>query len=210
MAKYFKEGMEAYKVGEYLVSMDRLSKAYSIDPTNEDLSRAIPRIQVVSTWINAEKGTSVEAEATRTGIAYYIENDINNAIMAMRHAYSLQPQNENLRRLLNEVEKEAGQTLTPISGIKSTSAPALSLIEQKQEKAREYFSKKQYDAAINECQEILIIDSKNLLALKRMGSCYYQMGLKDKAIATWKKVLEIDPTDKDVLDILRMFGGEQK
>jgi len=26
-------------------------------------------------------------------------------------------------------------------------------------------------------------------------------------MATWKKVLEIDPTDKDVLDILQMFQG---
>jgi len=207
MVKFFKEGMEAYKIGEYRVAMDRLSEAYSIDPTNEDLARAIPRIQIVSTWIEAEKGTTNEAEAIRTGIAYYIEGDINSSVMALRHAYSLQPQNEMLRRLLNDVEKAAGQTLTPISGTKTTSAPALNLIERKQENAREYFSKKQYDAAINECQEILIIDPKNVLALKRMGSCYYQMGLKEKAMATWKKVLEIDPTDKDVLDILKMFEG---
>ena len=210
MAKYFKEGMEAYKIGEYLVAMDRLSRAYGIDPTNEDLARAIPRIQVVSGWIEAEKGTTNESEAIRTGIAYYIEGDVNNSVMALRHAYSLQPQHEKLRRLLNDIEKEAGQVLTPISGTKLTTAPALSLVEQKQEKAREFFSKKQYDAAINECQEILIIDPKNVLALKRMGSCYYQMGLKDKAVATWKKVLEIDPTDKDVLDILKMFEGENK
>ena len=210
MVKYFKEGMEAYKIGEYLVANERLSKAYSIDPSNEDLARAIPRIQVVQTYVPAEKGTTMEAEAVRTGIAYFIEGDLNSSVMSLRHAYSLQPQNEQLRLLLNEVEKQAGQTLTPVSGTKVTAAPALSLIEQKQEKAREYFSKKQYDAAINECQEILIIDSKNVLALKRMGSCYYQMGLKEKAIATWKKVLEIDPTDKDVLDILQMFQGEAK
>src|SRR3989339_1307659 len=210
MARYFKEGMEAYKIGEYLVAMDRLSKAYGIDPTNDDLARAIPRIQVVSGWIEAEKGTTNESEAIRTGIAYYIEGDVNNSVMALRHAYSLQPQHEKLRRLLNDIEKEAGQVLTPISGTKLTTAPALSLVEQKQEKAREFFSKKQYDAAINECQEILIIDPKNVLALKRMGSCYYQMGLKEKAITTWKKVLEIDPTDKDVLDILKMFEGETK
>ncbi|MFA5778748.1 MAG: PorV/PorQ family protein [Elusimicrobiota bacterium] len=207
MVKFFKEGMEAYKIGEYRVAMDRLSQAYSIDPSNDDLARAIPRIQIVSTWIEAEKGTTSESEAVRTGIAYYIEGDINSSVMALRFAYSLQPQHETLRRLLNDVEKEAGQTLTPISGTKTTSAPALNLIEQKQEKARDYFQKKQYDAAINECQEILIIDTKNVLALKRMGSCYYQMGLKDKALATWKKVLEIDPTDKDVLDILKMFEG---
>ncbi|MDO8735032.1 MAG: PorV/PorQ family protein, partial [Elusimicrobiota bacterium] len=207
MVKYFKEGMEAYKIGDYRVAMDRLSQAYSIDPSNDDLARAIPRIQIVSTWIEAEKGTTGESEAVRTGIAYYIEGDINSAVMALRHAYSLQPQHEMLRRLLNDVEKEAGQTLTAISGTKMTTAPALNLIEKKQEKAREYFQKKQYDAAINECQEILIIDPKNVLGLKRMGSCYYQMGLKDKAMATWKKVLEIDPTDKDVLDILQMFEG---
>jgi len=210
MARYFKEGMEAYKIGEYLVAMDRLSKAYGIDPTNDDLARAIPRIQVVSGWVEAEKGASTESEAIRTGIAYYIEGDVNNSVMALRHAYSLQPQHEKLRRLLNDIEKEAGQTLTPISGTKLTTAPALSLVEQKQERARDFFGKKQYDAAINECQEILIIDPKNVLALKRMGSCYYQMGLKEKAITTWKKVLEIDPTDKDVLDILKMFEGETK
>ncbi|MEW6555739.1 MAG: PorV/PorQ family protein [Elusimicrobiota bacterium] len=210
MAKYFREGMDAYKIGEYLVAMDRLSKAYSVDPTNEDLARALPRIQIVSGWIAAEKGTTTEAESIRTGIAYYIEGDLNSSVMALRHAYTLQPQHEKLRRLLNDVEKEAAQTLTPIAGTKLTTAPALNLIEQKQEKAREYFAKKQYDAAINECQEILIIDPKNVLALKRMGSCYYQMDLKEKAVATWKKVLEIDPTDKDVLDILKMFEGELK
>ncbi|HAX61739.1 MAG TPA: hypothetical protein DCX95_04150, partial [Elusimicrobia bacterium] len=51
------------------------------------------------------------------------------------------------------------------------------------------------------------IDPKNVLALERMGSCYYQMGLKDKAMATWKKVLEIDPANRDVKKILKMFGG---
>lgn len=205
MLRYYKEGMEAYKVGEYLTAMNLLSKAYSIDPTDDDLARAIPKIQVVSSFIEREKGTTNEAEANRTGIAYYIEGDIQKAVLALRHAYSLQPNREELRRLLNEAEKESGETLTAAEGTKMTTAPALNLIEKKQEKAREFFAQKKYDAAINECQEILIIDPKNILALKRMGSCYYQMGLKEKAIATWKKVLEIDPVEKDVLDILQMF-----
>ncbi|HAX61870.1 MAG TPA: hypothetical protein DCX95_04865 [Elusimicrobia bacterium] len=120
----------------------------------------------------------------------------------------------DLRYSIYRIQNEIGipsvlNTLSTILsyGKKPLDDPALTLIEKKHEKARDYFAKKQYDAAINECWEILTIDPKNVLALERMGSCYYQMGLKDKAMATWKKVLEIDPANRDVKKILKMFGG---
>jgi len=86
------------------------------------------------------------------------------------------------------------------------SAHSSKLVEQKQEKAFNYIQKKQYDTAINECREILIMDPNNAIALERMGSCYYQLGQKGKALETWEKVIKIDPANEDVKKILKSFS----
>ena len=45
-----------------------------------------------------------------------------------------------------------------------------------------------------------------MLVLKRLGSNYYVLGNKDKALEIWRRVLAIDPNDKEVAQFVKNMG----
>ncbi len=80
----------------------------------------------------------------------------------------------------------------------------MNLVEQKLYVALKNIYSARYDIAIMECQDVLELEPENVLAMTRLGSAYYALGNRDKAIEIWKRALEIDPNNKDILDFLEI------
>jgi len=55
-------------------------------------------------------------------------------------------------------------------------------------------------------EQILYFEPENMLVLKRLGSNYYVLGNKDKALEIWRRVLAIDPNDKEVAQFVKNMG----
>ncbi len=60
-----------------------------------------------------------------------------------------------------------------------------------------------YQAAVDVLQALSFFDKDNPTVYERMGSSYYMMGEKEKAISSWNTVLFLDPTDKDVEEVIK-------
>src|SRR3989339_1492569 len=83
------------------------------------------------------------------------------------------------------------------------------LLEYKLIKSSDLFRQKEYADAMKVCKEVLEFDSKNIIALKRLGSIYYMSDMKDKAKEIWEKVLLLDPLDTEVKEILKTVKPDQ-
>ena len=79
------------------------------------------------------------------------------------------------------------------------------LLKEKLKKAGRAFYLRQFDAAVRECEEVLVLDGENHQAWTKLGSSYYMMGDQERAKEAFKKALSIKPGD----EIIRRFMREQ-
>ena len=52
-----------------------------------------------------------------------------------------------------------------------------------------------YDRAIVTLNEILALEPRDVLALKRLGSAYFSLGQKKRAKESWERALVLQPND---------------
>jgi cytochrome c-type biogenesis protein CcmH/NrfG len=55
---------------------------------------------------------------------------------------------------------------------------------------------------VRRAQDVLDLEPNNTTALEIMGSAFYMMEQKDKALSIWRRVLEIDPANKAVKEFI--------
>jgi tetratricopeptide (TPR) repeat protein len=203
------KGLEAYRAGDYSLALQHFNKANDIDPSNREAKHMSEKLSLVVSIFPEMKETTREAEIIRNAINSYIEGDYKTAVNGFRYAYSLQPQNESLLKMLNLVEKEAKMPQTMPERVPSPiGAEPLTLVARKLYAALQYIYNREYDKAVIECQEVLKLEPNNETALERLGSALYMMGEKEKAKEVWLRVLEINPNNKVVLEFLKQLGVE--
>ncbi|MBD3272615.1 MAG: PorV/PorQ family protein [Elusimicrobia bacterium] len=200
--RLIQEGYESFKQGNYLMAVGRLNHALEIDPSNEAVSRMVGKLQKVVGLIPSSSGDDEQSELLRKGITSYVDGDNKTALNALRYAYNKHPENEELLRLLNRVEKDLG--------VERTEKPkqemiGFTLIDQKLYDARQSMYEGRYDAALRKCQEILDLEPENVTALELMGSAFFLIEQRDKAKAVWEKVLQIDPKNKVIPQFLQQL-----
>ncbi len=196
--KFYKEGIEAYRHGSYLVAFEKLNKAYEIDPQNQEIKTLLNKIQIVVGTIQMETGLTQEADLTRKGVNAYVEGDMKQAVSALKYSFTIQPENERLRQLLKRVELEAGDE------VKEELVPkGMTYVEKKLYDALESFYAGKYDLTIAACQEVLTLEPNNITALMRLGSSFFAIGQKAKAKEYWSKIIQIDPTNEQMKEFLQ-------
>lgn len=208
--KFFREGLEAFRTGNYVLALSQISRANDIDPRDPDILKVLPKIQKIATLLaSAGAAGSPEAETVTKGLSFYMDNDLRNAVETLRYAYDNQPENDSLRALLNRIEQESG---LPQTGKKGTEAVlrevGQNIVEKKQIVAQEKFYNGDFQGAIDILQEILFLEPKNALALQRMGSAFYALGFKEKALGLWGRALSEDPTNRDLIGAIRQAEEE--
>lgn len=199
---HIQEGFEAFRKGNYLLAVNKLSRALSIDPTNNDVKQMVARLQSVVSYISSAAGEGEEVGLIRKGIAAYVDGDNRTALNALRYAYNKNPSNEKVLYLLNKIEANLGEEKTVKPRI---SIAGFTLVDQKIYDARQAMYEGRYDEALKKCQEVLDIEPKNITALELMGSAFFLIDQKDKARAVWEKALEIDPNNKVIPEFLKQI-----
>jgi len=84
--------------------------------------------------------------------------------------------------------------------------PRTALVKEKLRKAATAFYTQQFDLAVKECEEAVLLDETNSIAWTRLGSAYFMMGDKDKTKRAYKKALEINPGDSVVRQFMESQG----
>lgn len=84
--------------------------------------------------------------------------------------------------------------------------PKTALVKEKLRKAASAFYVQQFDTAVKECEETVLLDENNPIAWTRLGSAYYMMGDKEKTKGAYKKALELNPNDNVVKQFMEAQG----
>jgi len=195
------EAIARYTAGQFLEAAKVLQTAYQLDPNRKDVKKMLDNLLLVTAYISsATEEEKEEHQGIRRAVVALMEGDLTTAVNSLRYAYYKNPANKPLLQLLNRLEQMASMPLT--EPYKEEIA-GWTIIDKKIYEAREDVLNGRYTDAIRKCQEILNLEPKNITALEIMGSAFFMMNEIEKAKNVWKKVLELDPTNRVVQQFLQ-------
>ncbi|MCX7957011.1 MAG: PorV/PorQ family protein [Endomicrobia bacterium] len=194
------EAIARYTAGQFLEATKSLQNAYQIDPNRKEIKKMLDNLLLITAYIQRATEDTDEHQGIRKAVVALMENDITTTVNSLRYAYYKNPSNKTLLQLLNKFEQIAGMPLT--EPYKEEIA-GWTIIDKKIYEAREDVLNGRYTDAIRKCQEILNLEPKNTTAMEIMGSAFFMMNEIEKAKAIWKKVIELDPTNKVVQQFLQ-------
>lgn len=198
---FIKQGMEAFNEGNFALAAQKFNQAQDAAPGNKQVETMIARLASVTNYVPAATGGEEAQTFIRKGaIAYVDGRDLKVAVNSLRYAFNKNPRDEKLLGLLNMVEKEAG--VADITR-RLEGPEQFTWIDQKVFDARQSIYDGHYDSAVRRAQDVLDLEPNNVTALEIMGSAFFLMEQKDKAVAVWRKVLELDPNNRSVRDFLQ-------
>ena len=197
---FVKQGMDAFQEGNFALAAQKFNQAQDAAPDNKQVKTMIGRLTNVTNFVPQAVGGEESATFIRKGaIAYVDGRDLKVAVNALRYAFNKNPRDERLLGLLNMVEKEAN-----VSEVtrRMDGPEQFTFIDQKVFDARQAVYDGHYDSAVRRAQDVLDLEPNNVTALEIMGSSFFLMEQKDKAVAVWRRVLEIDPNNRAVREFL--------
>lgn len=198
---FIKQAMEAFQEGNFALAAQKFNQAQDAAPGNKQVETMIARLAAVTGFVPSATGGEESQTFIRKGsIAYVDGRDLKVAVNALRYAFNKNPRDEKLLGLLNMVEKEAG--VADITR-RLEGPEQFTWIDQKVFDARQSIYDGHYDAAVRRAQDVLDLEPNNVTALEIMGSSFFLMEQKDKAVAVWRRVLELDPNNRSVRDFLQ-------
>jgi len=195
------QGFEAFKAGDFQLATLRLNQALDAAPHNKEIKLMVARLQAVVGNVPQALGGEEFQTFVRKGVIAYVDGrDLRGAVNALRYAYNMKPEDEDLLKLLNHVEKEASSTeiTRSVKGVQR-----FTFVDQKLYDARQAIYDGKYDLAIRRIQDVLDLEPNNVTALEIMGSAFFLMEDKVKAKAVWARVLELDPENKVVGEFIK-------
>jgi hypothetical protein len=196
-----KAGFDAFEEGNFTLALQKFNQALDSQPGNKQVQAMVARLLAVTSFMPQATGGEESQVFIRKGVSAYVDGrDLRGSVNALRYAYNKNPKDEKLLNLLNLVEKEAG--VTEITR-KMDGPEQFTWVDQKIYDARQSVYDGKYDAAVRRSQDVLDLEPNNVTALEIMGSAFYMMEQKDKAMAVWKRVLEIDPNNRSVRDFMQ-------
>ncbi len=193
----YQGAINMYKRGLFTIALDRFKNAASLDPTDPDVPLYIERLNLITPIVPQNMAQDKVSELMRRGIVYFIEGHGQSSVKTLAYALSLEPDNFTLMRLLGRVEEKTGYRVD-----RSQPASGLTLVDKMQYESLIAFKKKDYAETIKLCEDILLLEPDNALALKRMGSAFYALGEKEKAKKMWQRSLEIS-YDKKLDELIK-------
>jgi len=194
---YYVEARAAWESGKYLKAVQLLNKALAYDPKQSEWNDTLLKLDRISKIYPQATGNEKESKLIRRGVSYYLLGDTDTMLNALRYLLSLDPTNRSADELLRVIKKAHNITAPEVGTTKG-----MSLVEEKLYKCLNYFYDGKYNLVIKEAQEVLTLEPDNPIAYKRIGSAYFAIGDKKRAVKNWRKSLEINPSDEDLRDYI--------
>lgn len=184
--------------GEYGEASLKLERLMGDDPTNPRYRSLRARLSKISRHFST-LGQGRGLDLVKKALGAYLSPDPNFqfAFNALRYARDLDPNSKSIQGLLADFEEE-NRDLARYDSL----TPGMTFMEYKQIVALNNIYEGKYHLAVRTCNEILELEPKDVVALKRLGSAYYALGVKDRARDAWQKALAIAPGDEQLQKFL--------
>lgn len=198
------QGHELFKQGNYIAAIQKFNAALDVDPGNKEIQSMVAKLQdIVTDLPKAPQGDVGRLVAA--GVKSYMDGNLDSSYDNFRSAFDKEPDNAALMNLTNRIAKLAGKP--QVEQPKGAAAAARwTLVDQKLHDSLQAIYEGRYDVAIQKCDEVLRIEPNNVVAIGRMGAAFFLMGERDKAVALWKRALELDPGHRPAIEYLQQLG----
>jgi tetratricopeptide (TPR) repeat protein len=203
---FYQQAISACGSGMYQDAVVGLTQAEQLDSeytNNTEFVSMKKKVEFISSLLHETTGAHKVPELVRKGIRYYLADKYKESVDALQYAYSLNPQDKQLEKLVTTISAKTGIKLLILN-------KGMNWMDQKLFDSLNYFYAGQYDLTVSECIDMIAIEPNNALVYKRLGSAYYQLGMKDKAAQSWKKLLELNPNNPDNKDIQKLLKELEK
>ena len=197
---FLKSGMDAFQDGNFALAAQKFNQALDAQPGNKQVQAMLARLMNVTNFVpQAVGGEEFQTFVRKGAVAYVDGRDLKASVNALRYAFNKNPKDDKVLGLLNMVEKEAGvaEITRRLDGPEQ-----FTWVDQKIYDARQAVYDGKYDMAVRRSQDVLDLEPNNVIALEIMGSAFYMMEQKEKALAVWRRVLELDPSNRAVREFL--------
>jgi hypothetical protein len=186
----------------YALAVENLSKAFNLEPGLKDgewgnkfnrlsaVAKALRFAETPEREITLQKNNEQSNVAHEAIVAYTRGQDMKAFLLA----HAALGANQRGGVVFEELLSVMGE-LTRNAVRRDEILPKDVLIKEKLKKAARNFYIQRFDAAVSECEEVVLLDETSRLGWTRLGSAYYMMGNKEKARSAYSKALELDPGD---------------
>ncbi|MBI4386354.1 MAG: tetratricopeptide repeat protein [Elusimicrobia bacterium] len=186
--------------GKYQKAFLDLQPLLDLDPTNPKYQLLQTRLEgILRVLPEASPATKAFKMAVR-GLEGYVGETENLKLTynGLRYAKELAPQEpkiESLMELFRSRHPEITQQADAVT-------PGMRFLEYKRFVALNQIYDGKYDMAIETLNEVLALEPKDLISLKRLGSSYYAIGHVSRARQIWSEALKLAPKDKQLKKFL--------
>ncbi|MDD2804054.1 MAG: hypothetical protein PHV33_00740 [Elusimicrobiales bacterium] len=126
--------------------------------------------------------------------------DMNtDAVLYITYARQKWPRDPAVARLYALLAREFPQTASELRIL-----PGITIVDQLLQDALDFIRSGRFIQAISKLQQVLQLEPDNIPALTRMGSAYWAMEKKDIARKNWQRVLDLDPSNTEVRQFMKM------
>jgi len=209
---------DLYSKGDFDEAQQQMARLLTEYPENKELVGEIERLNEALSVMDKADKKGPGWEAIKVSMFNYISPFGNPelSIAASQYALELSSESEAAQKVRQFVNaridpwklKKKGINLGAPNLKAEDLAKNMGMVDQYLTSALNNIYERAYKRAAEDCDIVLALDPKNLLALKRQGSAYYLLNDIPQAIASWKSATIIAPNDKELKGFLDMARGK--
>lgn len=195
--KILRDARTAMRKGSYAEALETLKKADELLISDSEVKESMSKMTTVRTILPEATSLEERDDLVRKAINRYADKN-TDAVLYITYARQRWPKDVAVARLYSVVSKEFPETASNLRIL-----PGITIIDQLLQDALDAIRNGRFIQAISTLQRVLQLEPDNIPALTRMGSAYWAMEKKDIARQNWKKVLQLDPGNREVIQFLR-------
>ena len=195
--KILRDARIAMRKGSYAEALETLKKADELLISDAEVKESLAKLTTVKTILPEATRLEERDDLVRKAINRYADKN-TDAVLYITYARQRWPRDVAVARLYSVVAKEFPETASSLRIL-----PGITIIDQLLQDALDAIRNGRFIQAISTLQRVLQLEPDNIPALTRMGSAYWAMEKKDIARQNWKKVLQLDPGNREVIQFMR-------
>jgi tetratricopeptide (TPR) repeat protein len=204
--KLYDRADAALEKGTYSDSLAALCDSESFLPLPADRRLLKDRLsRVVDGGVENVSGLGDELYLLRRGVGFFVQGNEDMARTSWQAVLAKRPQHPAARRLMALLPPLKTQEIAIQQKADFTDSDPVKL---KLYQIQKFFQQKDYSLALKECQELLVLNPREVMAYVRMGSIYWTMGLKKDASKAWNEARRLAPNHPEVLKAVEFMKLE--
>ncbi|MDI6641511.1 MAG: tetratricopeptide repeat protein [Elusimicrobiota bacterium] len=187
--------MNSIEAGKYTNALMSLQIAINNNPDEELYHRQHKKLSRILEIVDKVEGEEPLKVHIRKSIAAYFSDDIKSAFNYVLYAIFKAPQETTAIKFYSSLKKQypeiAELQVEPGTDLVNTKLNVQYITAYKN---------KDFQTATRLCKDVIELEPENYLAYLRLGSAYYQLGDKEKALAAWQKAIKLEPSVKTQIE----------